>query len=210
MTGKVERKAGVVSVFSYPLKILLAIGAVLSAMLVIGKDAVEFQKLWPDIYYPIADGHCKKNPAGFSPALRAGNLRLIRCYIESGRSATNLLPQSDKFAYIPPLALVAESCNAKAVEYMIKVAGADPRDVVRYDYHNDERKLYHITPNGRCADTPAMIVETHCHAEGEPLSSEGEKSIRLLKEAELRIDATGRDLLHINDSCPWKTGSLKR
>lgn len=210
MSGESEKRSVWSGIFSYLLKISLGIGALFSAVLVIGRNTVELQKMWPDLYYPVADSNCKNNPAGFSDDLRAGNLPRIRCYIESGRSASKLLPDGDKFAHHPPLALVAESCNAKAVEYLIKVGGADPRIAVRYDYDNDEAKRFHVTPDGRCSDTPAMIVETHCHAEGQPLTSDGERAMGLLKEAELRMDTTGRDLLHINDTCPWKTGSLKR
>lgn len=208
--SKISRNSSQSNLLQSILKYIGIIGAILSAILVIGKDSIEFQKMLPDIYYGLSNNNCNKNLSGYSEALRGGNLPLIRCYIENGNSATDLRPINDKFFNHPPLALVAESCNADALEYLIKVAGADPRIGHRYDYRDDKEEGYYDTPKGRCSDTPAMIVETHCHADGMPLNPEGEKAMRLLKSAEMQWDRTGRDLLHTNDTCPWKTGSLKR
>ena len=187
------------------LKLLIGIGAALSAMLVIATNWNKLQREFPDLYFDVAAANCD-NQQGYADSLRAANLPLIRCHVEKkGRSAVDPLPPKSKFAYHTPLMLVPERCEPKVVEYLLD-QGADPRIGHQYDYESladlEEKKMYH-PPAGRCLDIPRDIVEQRCTK-----SRNLDRLIALLKQAEDRFDPTGRDVAGRNRLCPWATKKI--
>lgn len=187
--GKVKSepaRSRAIGVLAKTVAITTAIGAIFGSILLAGTKIIEIQKIVPDFYYGYAANSCL-DKTGFGVAARSANLPMIRCYVENqGLSAARELPKSDLHAGHYPLALAAESCNYKAVRYLVLLRGADPRN--GHVYFDPNR------PPGPSNDTPRQIAYSHCRMPSKDgdLSPAGKDIVAFLDSEVTKISPTGR------------------